>query len=86
MKRERRINRRGRKTVMLLLITAAVIAGVGTTTKAQEPKCGISGCNNERTEGSCYCLVHELGSHYYHNPERFVASGLENKTGNRLGF
>lgn len=75
---------RKRKTYKIgvtMLIMAAVIAGVGTTTKAQEPKCGISGCNNERTEGSCYCLVHELGSHYYHNPERFVASGLEDKTG-----
>lgn len=75
MKRERRIYRTG----IMLLIIAAIIVGVGTTTRAQEPKCGISGCNNERTEGSCYCLMHELGYHYYNNPERFVESGEKNK-------
>lgn len=52
-----------------LLLTLGIMLVIGMIISAFEPKCSLSGCNKEVTEGSRYCLLHDLSYRSYGNPD-----------------
>ena len=56
-------------TAVALVITFGVMLLIGAIMKASEPKCSMSGCNDERISGSRYCVMHDLSYRSYGNPD-----------------
>lgn len=52
-----------------LLLTLGIMLFIGWIVGAFEPKCCMSGCDNEAKEGERYCYLHDLSYRTYGNPD-----------------
>lgn len=46
-----------------------LLLGIGQIMKMSKPKCMMPGCDDERTNGSRYCFLHDLSYKSYGNPD-----------------
>lgn len=56
-------------TGVALLFTLGIMLLIGMIISAGEPKCSMSGCDNDAKDGSRYCYLHDLSYRTYGNPD-----------------
>lgn len=52
-----------------IVLTLLILLLIGWLIGLFQPKCAMSGCDNDAADGSKYCYLHELSNHYYGNPD-----------------
>lgn len=62
-------NSNGMSTGAALLITVGIMLFIGLIISACEPKCSMSGCDNDAKDGSSYCYLHDMSYRAYGNPD-----------------
>ena len=62
-------NKKSSRTGVALGLTLGVIVFIGVCINTSKPKCSQTGCNEERTSGSQYCVMHDLSYRSYGNPD-----------------
>ena len=62
-------NSNGMSTGAAILFTLGIMLCIGWIISLTEPKCCMSGCDNDAREGGRYCYLHQLSYDSYGNPD-----------------